>query len=74
MIKYPGKVEIMKDGKKVEELASSEKQQVDKKNIKSTLKKNTGGRNVAADPREEGKGGEQNLETYSKCGVMQSPK
>ena len=52
VIKYPGKVEIIKEGRKVEELASSEKQQVDKKNIKSTLKKNTGGKNMVNDLRE----------------------
>ena len=39
VIKYPGRVEIVREGKKVEELANSEKQQLDKKNIKSTLKK-----------------------------------
>ena len=52
VIKYPGKVEIIKEGRKVEELASSEKQQADKKNIKSTLKKTTGGKNMVNDLRE----------------------
>ena len=62
----------MREGRKVEELANSEKQQIDKKSIKSTLKKNNPTtRNTTNDLRDEGKGAEQSLETYSNTTLTQ---